>query len=160
MPGRGRRKGRGRVCVAGNRPLHGLSKLFRASWLAARRPNCGRLRSRAMKWPDGGLSGGLAALRGRAFFIFQFAPGAKGLGFVGGFLWQRKTVRVGDWPRGEFRLLRQATRGLCPRPPRFFEKNRVKLFFARAAVCKAINFYCVDKSSGSAHRRSRRAKLC
>ena len=82
-----------------------------------------------MEWPDGGLSGGLAALRGRAFFIFQFAPGAKGLGFVSGSLLQRKAVRVGDWPRGGFRLLRQATRGLCPRPPRFFEKNRVKLFF-------------------------------
>ena len=49
-----------------------------------------------MEWPDGGLSGGLAALRGRAFFIFQFAPGAKGLGFVSGSFLQRKAVRVGD----------------------------------------------------------------
>ena len=61
----------------------------------------------------------LAALRGRAFFIFQFAPGAKGLGFVGGFLLQRKAARVGDWPRGEFRLLRQATRAL-PLEPAIF----------------------------------------
>ena len=83
----------------------------------------------------GPWNGPMGALRrscgpaGPRFFIFQFAPGAKGLGFVSGSLLQRKAARVGDWPRGEFRLLRQATRGLCPRPPRFFEKNRVKLFF-------------------------------
>ena len=75
-----------------------------------------------------GLSGGLAALRGRAFFIFQFAPGAKGLGFVSGFLLQWKAVRVGGWPRGDFALC-GGRPGLCPWIPRFFEKNRVKLFF-------------------------------
>ena len=79
-----------------------------------------------MEWPDGGLSGGLTALRGRAFFIFQFAPSAKGLGFASGSLLQRKAARVGEWPRGEFRLLRQATKGSAL-DPRFFEKNRVKL---------------------------------
>ena len=102
----------------------------------------------------------LAALRGRAFFIFQFAPGAKGLGFVGGFLLQRKAARIGDWPRGEFRLLRQATRGLCPRPPRFFEKNRVKLFSPGSVRTSPINPTASISVSGSAYRRSRRANLC
>ena len=59
-----------------------------------------------------GLSGGLAALRGRAFFIFQFAPGAKGLGFASGSLLQRKAVRIGGGPRGDFACCGKRPRAL------------------------------------------------
>ena len=75
-----------------------------------------------MEWPDGGLSGGLAALRGRAFFIFQFAPGAKGLGFVSGSLLQRKAVRIEDWPRGSFACCGKRPGGSAPGPRDFLKK--------------------------------------
>ena len=65
---------------------------------------------------------------GPRFFYFSVCAGRKGAWICQRFPFAAEGCARRRVTAGEFRLLRQATRGLCPRPPRFFEKNRVKLF--------------------------------
>ena len=126
LPGRGRRKGRGSVCVAGNRPLQAYLSFFgRLGWSPDART--------AVGFGVGPWNGPMGTLRrscgpaGPRFFYFSVCAGRKGAWLCQRFPFAAEGCARRRVTAGEFRLLRQATRGLCPRPPRFFEKNRVKL---------------------------------